>query len=478
MPQIPVPNEYELVNAIKSNDHARIERVRRVSDGTQWIRRIYADDKRELFRTLASVKDKHIPAIEEITFDDGTTIIEQEAPGVPLREYLLSKKLTRRQVVFISKQLLMVLAALHERAIIHRDIKPENILITPGDDIHLIDFGIARIYRPESTRDTSLFGTAGYAAPEQYGFSQTDYRSDLYSTGMLMKELCANANIKQEDRLFKIAEQCASFDPNRRCADSETALRQLEKSDRGPMTLIISIVLILGFCCLVGYQIWQGAQKITDPGISGISSEQNEVSVKLASISEEQNRMYLSITPKTRAKEIFYKLDSDTDFKSTGFLQHVDTVSGLNMPNATFWTNIAQTLAVQTKYIGLDDKEYGPFTTEVDVAKEALENVKRQLLAEHIPWITFHRGDLEGKLVELSTSVFATHGSTYAIEKVLYGINTKEPNLVQEPTGPSDYSDSRLGKVDRADTDFVSMQILFKDGTRSDIRIYKNDLQQ
>lgn len=77
---------------------------------------------------------------------------------------------------------------LHERftpAIIHRDIKPSN-LICSGETVVLIDLGIARSFDGNAAVDTAKFGTRGFAPPEQFGFGQTDVRSDVYGLGMLL----------------------------------------------------------------------------------------------------------------------------------------------------------------------------------------------------------------------------------------------------------------------------------------------------
>jgi serine/threonine-protein kinase len=73
--------------------------------------------------------------------------------------------------------------------IIFRDLKPTNVMITPEGTIKLVDFGIARLFKPGKERDTQAFGTPGYSAPEQYGRGQTDARSDIYSLGVLMHHL-------------------------------------------------------------------------------------------------------------------------------------------------------------------------------------------------------------------------------------------------------------------------------------------------
>lgn len=69
--------------------------------------------------------------------------------------------------------------------LIHRDLKPSNVMVT-RDSLTIIDFGIARSYKEGGACDTRHFGTRAYAPPEQYGFGQTDERSDVYALGMLL----------------------------------------------------------------------------------------------------------------------------------------------------------------------------------------------------------------------------------------------------------------------------------------------------
>ncbi|MCS6938053.1 MAG: serine/threonine protein kinase [Roseiflexus sp.] len=89
------------------------------------------------------------------------------------------------------RQICEVLDYLHNRPtpIIFRDLKPANVMLTPEGRIKLVDFGIARIFKPGKERDTQAFGTLGYSAPEQYGRSQTDPRADIYSLGVLLHQL-------------------------------------------------------------------------------------------------------------------------------------------------------------------------------------------------------------------------------------------------------------------------------------------------
>ncbi len=96
------------------------------------------------------------------------------------------------QVLIWAQQLCDALAYLHSQnpKIIYRDLKPANVMVVDGTDtVKLIDFGIARFYKPGQTKDTIHFGTQGYAPPEQYGKLQTDERADIYALGALLHHL-------------------------------------------------------------------------------------------------------------------------------------------------------------------------------------------------------------------------------------------------------------------------------------------------
>ncbi|MGC9398129.1 MAG: protein kinase domain-containing protein [Anaerolineae bacterium] len=96
------------------------------------------------------------------------------------------------QALRIARQLCDVLTYLHNRnpQVIFRDLKPANIMLTPDDEVKLIDFGIARFFKPGKSQDTIQLGTPGYAAPEQYGgLGQSDPRTDIYSLGALLHQM-------------------------------------------------------------------------------------------------------------------------------------------------------------------------------------------------------------------------------------------------------------------------------------------------
>ncbi|MCD4784414.1 MAG: serine/threonine protein kinase [Candidatus Eremiobacteraeota bacterium] len=140
------------------------------------------------FKILESLHYPNIPRVYEFFEENGHFyIVEEYIPGDLLSNRMGGLK--PHEAIKIILQLCNVLDYLHKHDIIYRDLKPDNIIISPDDEIYLIDFGISRFYSPEKMDDTVHLGTPGYAPPEAYKSPQTDERSDIYCTCALLHQL-------------------------------------------------------------------------------------------------------------------------------------------------------------------------------------------------------------------------------------------------------------------------------------------------
>ncbi len=149
---------------------------------------------------LASLKHPNLPSIYDY-FNEAKRwyLVMDFIEGETLEEHLNKEKEGRlpwEEALQIGIQLCTVLGYLHRRQppIIFRDLKPANVMLTPEGHLYLIDFGIARHFKPGQMRDTMAFGSPGYAAPEQYGKTQTTSRADIYSLGATLYHLLTGDN--------------------------------------------------------------------------------------------------------------------------------------------------------------------------------------------------------------------------------------------------------------------------------------------
>ncbi len=144
---------------------------------------------------LSGLKHPSVPHIYQSFSDrEGWYVVMDFIEGTTLEKYLESMQGERLQigeVLDIGLQICVVLDYLHtsQSPVIFRDLKPANIMLKPDGRIALIDFGIARYFKPGKAKDTMPFGTPGYAAPEQYGRAQTTSRADIYSFGVILHQL-------------------------------------------------------------------------------------------------------------------------------------------------------------------------------------------------------------------------------------------------------------------------------------------------
>ena len=164
-----------------------------------------------------------------------------------MQEELEQRSLGEREVLAIALQLCKVLQVLHAHNILHRDIKPANIILQNGT-AWLIDFGAAKTVSTACRQDTRILGTPGYAPPEQYGFSTTDARSDIYALGKTMEALLGAG---YNGRLKQVIAKCTAFDPQKRVASAaelHKLLAQTQTNTKKRAAIAAAVLL-----CVSGY---------------------------------------------------------------------------------------------------------------------------------------------------------------------------------------------------------------------------------
>lgn len=214
--------EYHLISTLKSSGKGDIQLV--AADGKLYVRR-YREIPQELFRRIRDVFCPYLERLVEQSRDEnGAYFISEYVEGTPASERTFSEKKAVESLL----ELCAAIKALHRAGVIHRDIKPSNIICGNDGHIRLIDFDSARLRVEFQSRDTEILGTGGYAAPEQYGFMQTDDRSDIYAFGVTMEEILGENADKPKFR--RVIKRCTQFDPDRRYRDISAVGRAIKRA--------------------------------------------------------------------------------------------------------------------------------------------------------------------------------------------------------------------------------------------------------
>ena len=210
--------EYDLVHIIKESSRSSIRLLRHRKTGKKFIlRRLHGSP--DVYCQLLKISCANLPDIYEVATQDGETLVlEEYIEGDTLGHLLQGALFSVWETRDIVTQVCQALWVLHSMGAVHRDIKPENIILR-GRDAILIDFDAARIHKPTLEADTQILGTVGFAAPEQYGISQSDPRADIYSLGGLINVMLTGEHPSRklaEGKMGRIVDRCTHVNPQRR----------------------------------------------------------------------------------------------------------------------------------------------------------------------------------------------------------------------------------------------------------------------
>jgi len=206
---------YEIVGAVGAGGMGEVYRARDPRLGRDVALKIlpesFARDAERLrrfeqeARAVAALNHPNVLAIFDIGMHDGKPYLVSELlEGENLRERLKREPIPQRKAVEYGSQIADGLAAAHDRGIVHRDLKPENIFLTASGRVKILDFGLAKLERPEESSSATatmaspgqmntaagmVIGTAAYMSPEQVRGQTVDHRSDLFSFGAVLYEM-------------------------------------------------------------------------------------------------------------------------------------------------------------------------------------------------------------------------------------------------------------------------------------------------
>lgn len=189
------------------------------------------------YNLLQGLRHPQIPRpLSYVEWEEKEYLIREYVEGISLYDQVTARgPMTPAKVRTTALSLCQVLHYLHRQhpPVICRDVKPQNVVLDPAGRCHLIDLGTARRHRPEKQGDTVFMGTQITAPPEQFGYQQTDQRSDIYSLGILMGFLLTGSfEPASTDTTVKFLERiilrCTAFDPKNRFSSIQKVARALK----------------------------------------------------------------------------------------------------------------------------------------------------------------------------------------------------------------------------------------------------------
>lgn len=310
--------EYEMLSCLKHTEQKQVYVLRQKQTERKAVLKCGYGMYREILREEA----KRLEQISGAGFPKLLTWLEQSDACFLIREYVegetLQELMEKEEPLSVQEaldaviQVCGLLACLHQQKppVIYRDVKPQNVVRTVQGNYVLIDLDTARAYKEGVGEDTVFMGTRGLASPEQFGYQQTDARTDVYGVGMLLCYLLTGEYAKDKHydalprELKKIIAKCTEFSPKDRYSsikEVERVLQRFQKKEEQHRLLqrrkkwmlkITALTVALGavFCVL----LWHGRK---------IKEEENTVKFANPKVEEAVRHMLLKTDGSAVTKE-------------------------------------------------------------------------------------------------------------------------------------------------------------------------------
>lgn len=226
--------KYKALRAL--NTSGTVTLAENTADGIKYVLKELPGESAPIYRQISQLppQENLMRVCEILLHGERSVAVCGFIEGQPLDELLSSGKTfpitALRRII---SQLCNAVEHLHRYGIIHRDVTPKNIILDENLHLTLIDFDISRKFSGNREQDTTLYGTEGFAPPEQYGFRETGSTADIYELGVIMKLLlnsCPDCPPAQEVMLRKIAAKCSRFVPDKRYRSAGAVRRAVSRS--------------------------------------------------------------------------------------------------------------------------------------------------------------------------------------------------------------------------------------------------------
>ncbi len=220
---------YQLVKVLAEKNNCRVWRLRHREQQRDLVLR-QLPTPCVAYETLCGVQASCLPLIYDvITLRDGQIVLEEYIDGITVDEVMMCGRYRYRGAKRVLREVCRAMTILHGFDLVHRDIKPSNVMVDKHGRVVLIDLNASRQLSAAS-KDTVIMGTVGYVSPEQLGIAQSDARTDIYATGVLLNVMLTGKHPSEKiarGRVGRIVRTCTAVNPGERYRSAEALAKAL-----------------------------------------------------------------------------------------------------------------------------------------------------------------------------------------------------------------------------------------------------------
>lgn len=266
-------SQLTVIKDLKETEKTKISIVCREGFDAPCILRVCKNkDLSGVYEVLRKHPNPSTAVVYDFVYENGDTyILEELVDGSTVSELLENEgTFTEQRTAKIIIEICNALDVLHNEKppVVHNDINPSNIKIREDGSVKLFDFDISRTYKKGQSQNTVLFGTEEFAAPEHYGYGQSEPRTDIYCLGVTMHKMLTGRGLSSEHRitynglLKSIIRKCLEFDPKNRYATVLDLKKDLEKFlNKKKRALSILLVILLAGAVIGGLALaWESVK--------------------------------------------------------------------------------------------------------------------------------------------------------------------------------------------------------------------------